>query len=107
MNNYNKDERFIVVSFMILLGFSLLTTLLFLIQEVPSGENAMSVAIGISFLIGITVLLGVLLSFILSVATLFKYKMITKRWIKLLGLMPIIIASLYISMLFINGSISW
>ena len=105
MENYNKEERSILMSLMMLMGISLLLAIILLIQQSP-GDGGIGIAIAMVVLTALSGLAVTFLSFLLAINTLFKYRKITQWWIKPLGFTPIIIASLTIGTLFMNGSIS-
>ena len=105
IDDFNEEERSILMSFMMLMGISLLLVIMLVIQQSP-GDGGIGIAIGMIILTAISGLAVSFLSFLLAINTIIKYSKITQWWIKSLGFTPIIIASLTIGTLFRNGSIS-
>ncbi len=98
MDDFNEAERSILISFMMLMGVSLLLTIMSLMQGAPMGVVVLTTLSGwaVTFF-----------SFLLAISTLSKYSKIRQLWIKLLGFIPIVLASLTIGILFMNNTITW
>jgi len=98
MDDFNEEERSILISFMMLMGVSLLLTIMSLMQGAPMGVVVLTALSGwaVTFF-----------SFLLAISTLSKYSKIRQLWIKLLGFIPIVLASLTIGILFMNNTITW
>ena len=105
MEDFNEEERSILMSFMMLMGISVLLGIILAVQQSP-GDGGIGIAIGMFILSVLSGLAVAVLSFLLAISTLAKYKKITQWWIKLLGFTPIVLTSLTIATLFMNGSIS-
>ena len=105
IDDFNEEERSILMSFMLLMGISLLLGIMLAMQQSP-GDGGIGIAIGMIILTTVSGLAVSFLSFLLAINTIIKYGKITQWWIKFLGFTPIIIASLTIGTLFMNGSIS-
>ena len=105
MEDFNEEERSILISFMMLIGISLLLGIMLAVQQSP-GDGGIGIAIGMFILSVLSGLAVAVLSFFLAISTLAKYRKITQWWIKLLGFTPMVLASLTIGILFRNGTIS-
>ena len=105
MDGFNEEERSILISFMILMGVSLFLLIMLLIQQSP-GDGGIGIAIAMVVMTTVSGLAVTFLSFLLAIASISKYKQISKWWIKLLGLIPFLLSSGYFGMLFMDGSIT-